>query len=417
MSVLERIGPKAETALEDLENLSTQYPALQEEFGILKNFLEKKLFYEFGEKCKEVLFTIYPKYGEPQPIFVQVPETPTEDHQYLGGVEFLWRIVATYRSRIRPLTFIEMMSATAYFLAAEDAISWITKFESDFQSANAPNFLLQISKSIQTLRAGKVKESEEIMEAVSDKMQEKLDVETSVHAEFHRVMASMFRAQEKWSDMYNHANLFLQFRSIGQLSNSQCCEVFKEISIAMLLSPVIYDFGEILYHPISSFVKNTTEEWIMDILRAYNEGQMALFDECIQRYKLQMENTKLRGCESFLKEKMARMTLMEISFQKTKSSQPATFEEISAVCGVNLLQVERLVIRSMCHQLIGGYIDQVAKQVHVDWVKPRVLDNPRLDLLVQHVSNWEKKTVAALDFVEMKLQEKESTLSDTVQSR
>ena len=97
---------------------------------------------------------------------------------------------------------------------------------------------------------------------------------------------------------------------------------------------------------------------------------------------------------------MCALALMELAFRKPKKQRRLTFEEIAEHCRVGPKDVEFLVMKSMCANLIQGQIDEVAQLVMVSWVKPRILDTVRIDLLRQRMDSWQKQTGLLLEHLE-----------------
>merc|ERR1712194_61370 len=82
-----------------------------------------------------------------------------------------------------------------------------------------------------------------------------------------------------------------------------------------------------------------------------------------------------------LRPKMCALALMELAFRKPKKQRRLTFAEIADHCRVGPKEVEFLVMKAMCANLIKGQIDEVEALVMVTWVKPRILDFTRIDLI------------------------------------
>ena len=47
----------------------------------------------------------------------------------------------------------------------------------------------------------------------------------------------------------------------------------------LILGEGIYNFGELLAHPILDAVKQTDKQWIVDLLYAFNSGDIAKFEK------------------------------------------------------------------------------------------------------------------------------------------
>ena len=63
-------------------------------------------------------------------------------------------------------------------------------------------------------------------------------------------------------------------------------------------------------------------------------------------------------------------------------------------------QVEHLVMKSMCADLIRGQINEVNELVTVTWVKPRILDPVRIDLMRERMDAWASQTGLLLEHLE-----------------
>ena len=66
---------------------------------------------------------------------------------------------------------------------------------------------------------------------------------------------------------------------------------------------------------------------------------------------------------------------------------------------VQIDEVERNLMKAMSLGLIKGVIDEVDQTIQVTWVMPRVLDEPRLNVLEGRLENWEKEVDALINLV------------------
>ncbi|CAJ1458414.1 unnamed protein product [Effrenium voratum] len=65
-----------------------------------------------------------------------------------------------------------------------------------------------------------------------------------------------------------------------------------------------------------------------------------------------------------------------------------------------VITVEHLVMKSMCAELIRGQIDEVNQVLSVTWVKPRILDPVRIDLMRERMDAWAQQTGLLLEHLE-----------------
>merc|ERR1712023_543876 len=95
-----------------------------------------------------------------------------------------------------------------------------------------------------------------------------------------------------------------------------------------------------------------------------------------------------KGAESQLKKKMTQLALMEMVFQRAKKERSVSFAEIEKHCRVEAKEVEFLLMRCMNEQLVRGVIDEVDQIVSFSWVKPRILDSQRIELMRGRINDW-----------------------------
>merc|ERR1712061_977880 len=103
--------------------------------------------------------------------------------------------------------------------------------------------------------------------------------------------------------------------------------------------------------------------------------------------------------ESVLKPKIRALALLELSFRKPKKQRRLAFDEIAQHCRVGPKEAEYLVMKCMCANLIRGKIDEVAQICCVTWVKPRILDKARIEMMRLRMDEWSQKTGILLNNV------------------
>lgn len=69
-----------------------------------------------------------------------------------------------------------------------------------------------------------------------------------------------------------------------------------------------------------------------------------------------------------------------MTFKRASNKRVLSFEEISNETRLPLEEVELLVMKALAQGLVKGSIDQVAQNVHMTWVQPRVLSKQQVCL-------------------------------------
>jgi len=115
-------------------------------------------------------------------------------------------------------------------------------------------------------------------------------VENVVHASFYRVNADYFQAESDYTSYYRNSLLYLAcIDEQKDLTQDQRIHRAYNLAIAALVSDQIYNFGELLLHPILESLrlpprediatphKKTKHSWLRDLLFAFNRGDLAKF--------------------------------------------------------------------------------------------------------------------------------------------
>ena len=156
--------------------------------------------------------------------------------------------------------------------------------------------------------------------------------------------------------------------------------------MAALVSDSIYNFGELLLHPILDSLVNTTHAWLRDLLFAFNRGDLGAY------YLLKgniSKNQLLDQHESFLYQKIALSALSETVFKRPPHDRAMTFETISHETKVQPDEIEHLIMKALSLGLLRGKIDQVAQIARINWVQPKVLDMKQIDNMRLRLKDWD----------------------------
>merc|ERR1712098_852763 len=76
-------------------------------------------------------------------------------------------------------------------------------------------------------------------------------------------------------------------------------------------------------------------------------------------------------------------------FQREKKARRVLFSDIAKHCRVEAKEVEFLIMRTMNEKLVRGVIDEVEECVDFTWVKPRILDMGRIELMRGRIDEWQ----------------------------
>mmetsp|Transcript_25954 Transcript_25954/g.22893 ORF Transcript_25954/g.22893 Transcript_25954/m.22893 type:complete len:163 (+) Transcript_25954:364-852(+) len=161
------------------------------------------------------------------------------------------------------------------------------------------------------------------------------------------------------------------------------------MAYAVLVSTKIYNFSELLEQPIFVALEKTEFEWVYQLIKTFNTGDINLYDQTVKKYSAQIQGSKtLCDNKKTLDEKIRIMAFLELIFTLPKNDRTLDFNSISKVTGLNNEQVEPLIMRCMSLELVKGAIDEIDQRVRIDWIVPRVLDVSRISIMKDKIEGW-----------------------------
>jgi 26S proteasome regulatory subunit N9 len=224
-----------------------------------------------------------------------------------------------------------------------------------------------------------------------DEAQQKLDkfdfVENVVHASFYKVNADYFSSKEDYTSYYRNSLLYLACISDSDLSPKEREHRAYNLSIAALVSDTIYNFGELLLHPILDSLKPPhSQSWLRELLFAFNRGDLTAFDRLSNNLNKDEQLASHRG---FLYQKISLAALTELVFKRPPHDRAMTFKTISHETNVKPDEIEHLIMKALSLGLLRGKIDQVDQIAKINWVQPKVLEHSQIEGMRVRLKEWD----------------------------
>ncbi|CBQ71239.1 related to 26S proteasome regulatory particle chain RPN9 [Sporisorium reilianum SRZ2] len=223
-------------------------------------------------------------------------------------------------------------------------------------------------------------------------------VETAVHASFYRVCGDYYKAKAEYANYYKNSLLYLACVNVDvDLTDDARVQRAHDLSISALLGATIYNFGELLLHPIlASLGKSKQHSWLSDLLFAFNAGDIGRFEALaphLGKEPILAEN------QPFLRQKICLMSLIESVFKRAADDRTIAFATIAAETKLPVDEVEHLVMKALSLKLIRGTLDQVDQLARITWVQPRVLDHRQIHALQSRLNGWCTKVEEVSEYV------------------
>jgi 26S proteasome regulatory subunit N9 len=314
--------------------------------------------------------------------YVQDPEVMKSEDLMKLYTDFIQPI----ENKMNPFTFIKIISYVIKQISDPKEI--ITFLETQEPKVKNDKEALICCKILQgEIHLEKLKNQEEATKLINEIETLLADIEEIgvIHNQYYFLASQLYRIQSKHTEFYRTCLKYLGSMDISSIAPKEQMQHAFLLSLAALLSDDIYNLGELLQHPILDSMKNTPNEWLIDLLHTFNTGDIRKFDEMQPKWAsigdIAVQKDKLRR-------KISLLCLMEMTFKRQSKDRKLTFQDIAKETKLPLDEVELLVMKALALGLVKGSIDQVAQEVHLNWVQPRVIDKSQISSMVKHLDLW-----------------------------
>uniref|UniRef100_A0A663M2H6 26S proteasome non-ATPase regulatory subunit 13 n=1 Tax=Athene cunicularia TaxID=194338 RepID=A0A663M2H6_ATHCN len=290
-----------------------------------------------------------------------------------GLIKLYENFISEFEHRVNPLSLVEIILHVVRQMTGK----------SPYYSDEAV-ILCKTAIGALKLNIGDLQVTKETIEEVEE-MLNNLPGVTSVHSRFYDLSSKYYQTIGNHASYYKDALRFLGCIDVKDLPVSEQQERAFTLGLAGLLGEGVYNFGELLMHPVLESLRSTDRQWLIDTLYAFNSGNVETFQALKSAWGQQPD---LAANEALLLQKIQLLCLMEMTFTRPANHRQLTFEEIAKSAKVTVNEVELLVMKALSVGLVKGSIDEVDKRVHMTWVQPRVLDLQQIKGMKDRLEFW-----------------------------
>lgn len=321
-------------------------------------------------------------------------------------IQLYHNFITDFETKINPLKLAHFATIVSrQYKEKEAAISYLEGIIEKLQSTREQRIeeaILYIKMQIAMFKLDNdQKECKKLLEEGKSTLDSMTDIDPSVYASYYWVSSQCHKLRKEYAEFYRSALLYLAYTSVDSLSASFKQDLAFDLSLSALLGDNIYNFGELLAHPIIKSLEGTKVGWLYYILQAFNAGDLVRYRELCHVHSAALNaQPGLVENENKLLEKINILSLMEIIFSRPSEDRTIPLSVIAERTELSTQDVEHLLMKSLSVHLIEGVIDQVEGTVYVSWVQPRVLGIPQVTSLRDRLDNWVDKVCTALISVE-----------------
>lgn len=293
--------------------------------------------------------------------------------------------------------FASSPSDAIEFIAPLNETAEKKKQSSLAKSAEAKILLLSLLSTLQ-MAANDRAASKKAIESGREIVDSAQDVDPAVHSSFYKAAAEYHKVVGTASEFFRNALQFLAYTPPESLSPEVQQRWAFDCGIAALVGTDVYNFGDVVSRPIVQSLRGTEQEWLLQLIEAFHNGDLSKFDKVCQDASAQMNAQHvLVAQQDFLKQKITILALMQLVFSRSLEHS-ISFSDIEKACRLPAKEVEYLLMRCMSLGLISGVIDNVDECVSISRVQPRVLGRESIGVMASRLDAWCKNVDSMVSF-------------------
>jgi len=307
-------------------------------------------------------------------------------------VETFERFVRDFEMRLNQLRLVEMaVKVSREIDNPQTHLSFLTALLSriNAEKSQEAHVLLLATIAHAKLLYGDLEGTKTDMDLAWKTLDQLSGVDNGVNAAYYGVAADYYKAKAEYAPYYRNSLLYLACVDLAtDMSTEERLVRAHDLGISAFLGDSIYNFGELLMHPILDALDGTPHEWIKKLLFTFNEGNIGKFEALAPLFP---QEPILQENYAFLRQKICLMALIESVFKRDADNRTISFQNIAEETRLPLDEVEHLVMKALSLKLIRGSLDQVDEKAQITWVQPRVLSREQIGQLSGRLSAWVDK--------------------------
>jgi 26S proteasome regulatory subunit N9 len=371
-------------ALEYIQALRAKYPELAADLSRIAEDYRGKLWHQLTQKLETIV------------------ANPAFSREL---VDFYSKFIHSFATKLNPLAFAKLAIAVSQQHAPAAGVAFMKETAA---ALSAKDLLTQEAWVMVTselaglkLRDGNDAECKALLADAKKVIDNMTDLDPVVYASFYLVAANYQKRKGSPADFYRNALLYLAYVSLDTLAPSRREQLAFDMGLAALLGEDIYSFGELLSHPILESLRRSSGAWLVDLLECFHAGDLARYGKLRVQFAAQLSaQADLAAQSQRLQEKITILGLMELVFRLPSDQRTIRFQTVAAATGLQVEEVEHLVMKALSLKLVRGSIDQVDEAVAVTWVQPRILLPAQIANMGERLQKWGDHVRSTLLFLE-----------------
>jgi len=308
-------------------------------------------------------------------------------------IQFYEQFVRDLESRINYVVYARMVIATSRKIAKkQQANEFMVKIKDRLAIVKESQLVLSIEIMANKLQESITLEISDQLNQIKDDVEKCSGADNMMYSDLYRVYALYYFYRKQHEEFYQYALQYLAYTPAASIPDAEKVEWSVRMGMAAILGKKIYNIGELVEKEIFKSLTATQYVWLYDLMQAFNSASVQNLSKAMVTYKENIDTeSEIKNNAENMNVKIRILALLDLIFTRQKEERNLSFEMISKTSEVKLEDVEWLLMKAMSLGLIKGEIDQVEKFVKVSWMKPRVLDMQRVQIMKDTIGKWKGK--------------------------
>ncbi|MBA0616857.1 hypothetical protein Godav_026346, partial [Gossypium davidsonii] len=305
-------------ALQYLDSLRNEHPELSDWYSSLADLYQKKLWHQLTLKLDQFVALTFFQAGD-------------------ALIKLYHNFITDFETKINLLKLAHFaVIVSGQYSEKEAAISYLEGVIEKLRATKEkrieePILYIEMQVAKFKLELGDQKECKKLLEDGKNTLDSMDGVDPSVYASYYWVSSQYHKFRQEFAEFYKSALLYLGYTSVDSLSESFKLDLAFDLSLSALLGDNIYNFGELLAHPI-----------------AFNSGDLVHYQELCRIHNAALRTQPaLVENEKRLLEKINVLCLMEIIFSRPAEDRTIPLKVIAERTKLSIEDVEHLLMKSL----------------------------------------------------------------------
>jgi 26S proteasome regulatory subunit N9 len=283
-----------------LEQLQQDHAAIAADVGELAALYQKKLWHQLTVRLDECFAKPEFNRGDiPEQIYEHFISDFGHKINLLKLAHFAVHVSKHLPSKERALAFLQQVQAKLR--------------EQKLPRSAEPLLFLQMHVGQAQLELGALQDAKATIEQGHDELASLSSVDPSVSAAVFYVKSLLHKLKKEYTEFYRSSLMYLSFVSSDALAYDFKLALAVDVSLAALLGENLYNFAQLLMHPIVHVLDASPYQWLHEMLECFNKGDLFKYDElCAKHAALLNAQPALVESERMLRQKVTISCLINL---------------------------------------------------------------------------------------------------------